>query len=383
MKILYITTEKRATFETFLKLHDRYGHEIHLIGGHPDYRQDKRVTRHDINLFMKLIRYVNKYLKIVDKESFQKKLIIDTMEREKPDIIHAIHVKNGYIPTKWNPGIPVMITVVGADIFREPFESKLVYKRTKQTLRRANLIHTSSSKTELLHMKERFQIDMDKTVINYGYRDEKKIIKGCKTASIVMEKYRIPTNKFLIFLPRGMRDKFKPVLSIIPAIKQLKSKGYKIHIIAQLFGDETLRKKFKEEVSINGLSNDFTFIEEWIPYEDHIGILSLSQLMINLAEDDLLAAPIYESMLVKTIPLLSDIPIYSQFFEGDWTVFFVKNYHDYELAQKVAYICDNINDIQKGTIQNRIKIKKMFNPEKILRKYDRIYTKLHRDYHLK
>lgn len=381
MKVLYLTSIKEVHFNSFLDLATKYNHEVHLIGGHGSYNDHALVNLHQLDVISNKANNAITRFPALRSISLNKKLLKRVIKKVNPDIIHALGVDIwGVLATNVDSNIPIIISTTGSDVFRFPFQSKVIFNIVKKALDKATLVHTALSGKAVNHLQKHFNVPANKIIqLSWGinYRQIRSIHEKVHIED-VKKKYGIADYEFIIFAPRGMRKVFRPIFEIIPVAKEMKSRDLSFKIIVKLTGSEKrLRKQFKKEVERNNLTDSFIFIENEISYEEIITLFSISDLMVSLSESDQISTAILEGLVTETIAIVSNLSIYKDVFNDPDNLFYVDNYSYKGLANKIRYVYNHLNSIKERSVMTNLQlIDGLFDREKNIKTFNDLYTNL-------
>ena len=362
-----------------MELAKKYDYEVHLMGGRNDYRNDNNIYLHDINFVEKCYRKIMKAFFLWNEFYFQKKLLDLTIRKVKPDVIHAWGADFwGVLATSIDHNIPTIITTLGSDIFRVPFQNKKNFEKVKHALEKADIVHTTPSKAALDHLKEHFNIEEKKIVslsLGIRYKEVKQIFDNTDKSQ-VRGKYSISEDELIIFAPRGMRPIFEPVFKLVPVARKMKLAGIKFKIVVKLNGNKGMADRFASEVENNQLNDQFILVRDYLSYEEVIRLFAISEILVSMSETDQIAAPVLEAMVTETVPILSNIEIYTSNFTEPGNVFFVDNDDEEQLFEKIMYVRNNYSKIKESNLfdSNKIIVSREYDSDKTVCEINDIYV---------
>jgi glycosyltransferase involved in cell wall biosynthesis len=381
MRILYLTTSKWINFGAYFDTCQKYGHEVHLIGGKGDYRYKEKIYLHDASLADKIIYKTLMKFSLCDDFALNRKILKNTIKKIRPDIIHALGVDYwGILAASFGLNIPVVLSTLGGDVLEVPFERKDMFERVKRALNKADIIQTTPSSSLVDQLRKDFHVEKEKIVpLSPGieYKRIEAIISRTNKAE-VKKRYGIDENEFVIFAPRGMRSVLEPVFALIPVAKKMESLDMEFKIIVKLHGsNQKMRRRFINQVEGNKLQKKFILIRDFIDYDEVIKLFVISDVFLSLAKRDQIAFAVLEGLATETIPVLSKIETYIERFKEPQNCFFVDNYDPEELLEKVEYLYNNHTQIQNRIAQNNAQlVRELYDREKNIDKINDIYLML-------
>ena len=381
MRILYLSSVKPSHFKAYELVNKKYSIDGSVISKKRNYSRQygKTIKQHEQQGIRK---YWNKFLlktRICNKFSITKYFVNKIIVKENPDIVHALGIDFwGFISNEIQFNGKIIITVLGADLFRQPFTDQKVFRKTKKALHNADIIHTPIGQKTIPFLKKHFNIPEEKIIAFPSYYDLtyiKNMVNGRIIDNFKM-KYSLIKKDFIFYAPRGMRAKFKPIFTLIPAIKALCKDHPEMKFIIHLWGNEALKREFYSQVKKNKIGKNMVLIDRFLDFSEYINLLALSDAIISFAEDDMLGGPIIDAMYLEKPLLLSDIDIYRDFFKKNRTAILVKNYHEEDIILKIKYAYNNYSKLRKDTVVNRNSAVEEFGLDKSILNYYNLYKSL-------
>jgi len=362
MRILYLTSIKGVQFKAFLSVAESSGHVVHLIGGKQDYRAAPNITFHEPNgTIIRLTKYLDYLPYIGRKYSLSlNHAVKQVIKRVKPECIHAIGANSwGVLAASCNSGSwPLVITCQGSDIYRFPFKHKKNFSEIKSTFQKADLIHVLS-KSSSLYVADLFQIDPDKIWTSYWGIDIDEIdqIMANTEIDFFKQSHGIHKEDVVLFLPRGMRTVFRPIISFIHSIAPLLKQKPHIKVIIMMHGnDEKMKKEINSVVHSHGVGKNFIYIDEFQPHTKMIKYFLSSDIMVSIAENDETCSAILEAMYCGVVPIISRTPTYQDRFCHEKNVFFIDNQELNTSKSLLSNVINNISAIKSHMIPSNKKI---------------------------
>lgn len=159
MRILFVSASHSIHTVKWLNSLAKRGHEILLVSKRPDMN-----ILHEIDPKVKI-----HYLK--DRKQLQSIMAAPELKRIfrefKPDIVNT-HYASNYGITSALAGVhPNILSVWGSDVYKNPYESKMLFRLIRFALRKSDMV-TSSSHVMAQQTKVIAGKDIDVTVIPFG-----------------------------------------------------------------------------------------------------------------------------------------------------------------------------------------------------------------------
>ncbi len=338
LKILYLTTIKEIHLNILLDICQRFGHETHLIGGHPAFQGRDDLIRHGPSLWTRLRR------KVYDDDRFLHSINLTrrVVRKIKPDIIHALGVDFwGTVAVKAASGVPVMVSLLGGDYNHRSWWEDSRSDMIRETLTQCNLVHTNSGPALTRFLQEEYDLDAGKVLsMPWGIEYQKivDILEQVDPAQ-TRQHYGIKDDEFVILAPRGMRDVFANILNLIPAVKRLTAEGIAVRALIRTHGtDKELQRQVQAQITTHGLEDRFISIKDFLPYEEIISLHAIADAMVSIAKNDQPAAVILETMRAGAVPVISDLDVYRDVFEPDKNVVYIDDSSTEDIAQKLIQV---------------------------------------------
>jgi glycosyltransferase involved in cell wall biosynthesis len=168
----------------------------------------------------------------------------------------------------------------------------------------------------------------------------------------IKEKLQIADGDFIVLSFRNHKKIYNhhltikampSVVKIYPTVKFIFTRGSCDRVYLEQSYD--FIKKYK-------LRNNFIFIDKWIPDSKLAALIHISQISISIPFVDGLPASLLEIMSTCSIPIISNLENYQEFFRDGLNGFTVSDLNNpAELAEKILFIISNYSDISKNIIK--------------------------------
>jgi len=374
MKILYLTNESKPRFDFFYQSLSDNNHEIHVLNAKDSLKKYKDIKFHKSEKINTINRHVSSIGKICSKLYFEK-LIRDI----NPDIFHLVNIgEKIYSRHIDRTNSLSIVRPVGSDVFRYPWQSYENYKNTINLLKKFDYVITKNEFTRK-YIYYNFKIPRNKLYnLRYG-SDLEKIsdIHDNLSKKNIYEEWGLSEDDFIIFLPRGMRNVFKPIVNFFSILEELKRKYPSLKVITSLRGKSEIEYIIKQKIKNYKFHDDLIFIKERISHKKMLELFEISNLTISMAESDQISFAIQEAMYLKNIPVLSDLPVYEVCFDKYDNYIPVNNLDPGDLFKKVSYCIENYDEIIYDMYpKNKDIIEEKFDRKKQMKKLPKLYEHL-------
>jgi glycosyltransferase involved in cell wall biosynthesis len=273
---------------------------------------------------------------------------------------------------------PTVLTPIGSDIFRFPWLSESQYNKIKINLENSDyfIVNTEYSKSYLIKI---FGINKNKIFINNLGSDLDAINDIVNNLSIdsILKEWNLKKDDMIIFLPRGTRDVFKPILNFFMILKFLTKKYKNIKVLVLTNGNFELTNMIKFLLKKQGLEKFVICIDRYLRHDEMIKIFYISNLTISMSYSDQMCSSIIESMYLRNIPLISDLPVYREKFRRNENYFSIDNSDPLSLYETISYCLNNFEEISSRIFElNKKIIFEKYNVKNNFSKLEKIYEKI-------
>jgi glycosyltransferase involved in cell wall biosynthesis len=272
----------------------------------------------------------------------------------KPDIVHTHYLaKDSLIPALMlKRKFKYYISVWGSDInlYGKNWKNRIIQNLALLLCDKIHLLSSFFKKKiledYLLISKQKiicFSWGVDFSFFNERNENEIKSIK---------EKLQIADGDFIVLSFRNHKKIYNhhltikampSVVKIYPTVKFIFTRGSCDRVYLEQSYD--FIKKYK-------LRNNFIFIDKWIPDSKLAALIHISQISISIPFVDGLPASLLEIMSTCSIPIISNLENYQEFFRDGLNGFTVSDLNNpAELAEKILFIISNYSDISKNIIK--------------------------------
>jgi len=267
MKICFVGGAQSIHINRWVKWFAKHGHDVHLIS--VDTTKIDGVKVHKIGDERKRGGLLNYIRKLVQTRKLVREI--------QPDILHAHYVFGYGTFAAFANFHPFILSAWGSYIAIDPDKSKINFKLTKYTIKKADLIHTwdefGKKRLKSLGANEK------KIFLLYHGLDTNNF--SPKAFSKDLRKKFDQNNTKIIISARPLTNKYNVELIIEAASYVIKeSKNIKFVII----GDGALRKKLEKRCQNLGIFSYFNFVGK-IPYKEMPRYLATADLFVDTSSD--------------------------------------------------------------------------------------------------
>lgn len=368
MRILYVTSSKISTFQAYYHYMRAAGHNIAVLSNSEKYTHLSDLKLFGYPLYSKL-RKINAKL----AQHYLQKRIFAALDSFAPDLVHFIHVDETTVsPFISEMPIPVIVTPVGSDIYRFPWTSARNYSSVQTTLRSCDMVLTLSKYAkDFLHHS--FNIPMSKVKSKFWGIDCANIDMVTSSPS---GEWTFPHDQFIILLPRGLREVFRPVLQFLATAKYLVKTHPNVRIVMLGWGGSDEMKHAAHNIlGETGTKEFVTWIDEFLSHDSMLKLIRSSSMILSLAETDEMCAVVLEAMYLGTIPIISRLPSYEREFSDKDNLIMVNNGRPDEILAAVLQCINNFDEIsERIQPQNRALVKTQYNTLYNMKVIESVYS---------
>lgn len=368
MKICYIADASSIHIQRWIKYLCQQNHNVSLIS--PFKKSNLTSSNLKIYHMPFLVKSPLPYLINMPLSIIKIKKIIDKIN---PDIVHGHYVmENGFYAALSNFS-PVVISAWGSDVYVSPKRSFVEKKIADFTLNKADII-TTTSKTMKNYLLENFDIELGR-IEQFYWGIDLKIFKNRENQHL-REILDIPLDSIVIFSPRTMGSNAN-IDKLIQAAKIIIKKHRNVYFVfLKGYGQITYLNKLKNLAKKLNIRGNIFFIERLISPREMAEFFNISDIFISIMDTDQFASTILEGMACGAIPVLSNLEVYEEHL-SEKHAFFVDQHDEIDIAQKISYCIENLEDIKNEIInKNRKIVEEKEDWRKNARKMEQLYKKL-------
>ncbi|WP_407357223.1 glycosyltransferase family 4 protein [Methanolobus sp. WCC5] len=336
------------------------GHEIHLLTYKPPTKQIDGVDIHIVGSL-----FNNLYLAF----PFRHFKIMRIIKKIKPDVVHAHFITKFGFHGALLGFHPLVVSAWGSDVLIIPNNSRLLWRFTKFSLEKADIIHAVS---EYMAEEITSSFGISKSNIKicpFGIDTKRFNLEIDSSTSLIREQLGWERNPIII----SARN-FEPVYNIeclIDAIPLVIKEVPDTKFI--LLGKGTLETKLKRMVDKLDISNNVKFIE-YVPNEELKQYFSCGSVYVSTSLSDSLGISNLEAMACGLPVILAEISITKEL-KRNGLVFDIYPPKDSTvLAKKIINAIENIEVADHKS--NFAIITKEYNWEENMKEMENLYFEL-------
>jgi glycosyltransferase involved in cell wall biosynthesis len=367
MKIAYLGNIQSPHLEVFYEYFSQ-DNEVHIFGWR-EPRSDASFHFHDISPLKKRNSGVSDNVGSDKKFGVSKKRIPSPLKtaiklrdyhkirkrirKIDPDMIHGHEAKEWGLQTAYVSKKPRILTCWGSDVLWWPRESRLVNLKVKKALERVDLIHVTHPYTGK-HIEDFFGMDGKKIrVIPWGFDASRFLPENLNPDILVSkrEQYGIAENDRVILYPKGFRDNRRQnFLNLIRGFRIAAGKERNLKMIMLSYGKSDSYDRIMSLINDASVKDRVIIVDSLIPNQEMAYMYAMSDIIAMIPDSDQFSIIITESMITGCIPLLSRIPQYEYTLKHGRDCFFADRKDPADIAEKIDYIIENIEEIEKRMI---------------------------------
>lgn len=342
MRIAYLSQGNSVYDRRFLEKMVERGHEPHFISYHShrpvevegvrnyfcDYKTMHRFKR---MVMMQTAWHLRKLLKII-----------------KPDVLHTGWIQDHGFIGALSGFHPTLSMPWGSDVLIRPYDSSWAMRRTRFTLRRADMItcDVQSVKNQIIKLSG---YPSDKIVVFPWGIDLKTFYPEC--SGKVRKRLRWEDKKVLI-CTRNFDIRAHGVEYFIRAIPAILEACPDVRVI--LVGAGPLEREYRELVSNLGLDK-VVYFSGWLDEIRIVEHLNTADIYVSTSLSDGTSCSLLEAMACGLPVVVTDVPSYFEWVEDGINGYIVPRKDERQLAETIVALLENHN-LQKEMGERNLQI---------------------------
>ncbi len=259
----------------------------------------------------------------------------------KPDIVHVIGVSvSGWL------GIvagyhPLILSVMGSDIFVAPKKSKIARWKAMQAVKSADLI-TGTTDFMVSYVIERFNAPAIKTRrSSWGIDAENFRPSSPDAVRALRQRLGIPGDAPVIVSSRNMKPHYR-IDSIMRSVPLVVRKYPSVrYVFFRGYGLVSYENELKELAKRLDVLRDIIFVSDVISSQEMPVYCTMAAACVSVPLTDQFGYSIMEAMACGAVPIVGRLAGYEQYLRDQKNALFVAGDDPSDIAEKVVYVLRN------------------------------------------
>ena len=305
----------------------------------------------------------------LNKKSYQQ-----VLNREKPDIVHALRIPfEGMLAAYTTQGMPVIVSIWGNDLTLHAGGSIGMRLMTKKTLRRADGLIADAARDINLAFGWDYQKTKPALVIpGSGGIDISEVDSVIKSEMT----YKLPVfseDTVLVVNPRGFRPGSVRTDTFFKAIPGVIKACPRAHFLCPAMFGQIEAQKWIEKLSIK----DHVTLLPILAQHDLWRLFAKAKASISVSQHDGVPNSLLEAMTIGCFPIVGNIASVREWIEDKKNGFVVDPGDEKELARAILRVLNSPDLQETAAVVNRELIKSRAEISIVRQKLDQFYLQYH------
>lgn len=365
LKLCFVGPANNVTTRRWVEWFSRRGHQITLITVEP-FLSEAPNSFHQIDVGVSW-----KFMKV--GRVFSALRMAWTLHRLKPDLVHVHYLRGLAWGLLLNRMHPCVASPWGSDILEEQgaFRDLLSKALTRSVLKMADLVTVNSK-----YMGNRVEqlLASAQSVVQIGWGVNLNRFYSGVPVQKIRDRWKISEDQRVIFSPR-LAKPFYNHHRVIHALSHVSKKIPEVLVvISEQCADLKYVTELRQLANQLGVSSHVRFVGE-IPYEEMPSWYNLANVVVMVPQSDGMPNSLWEAMACGSVPVLSNLPQYSEVIQHGVNGFLV-DLQGSDLEETLMHVLSDSSIRARITPMNLVRVKESGDQDQEMGRMERWYEQL-------